>query len=265
MEFILKLRVYRRTGHYLSLLAALLLALASLNLAALRAAPAGQAEGSLIAAFVTKQEILLCSDGRAVSSADGAIVREDLPKVHRLTSRIGMLTAGRTLPGLIARFKSGASAGESQPLVGLVGAMRDALQAEWQDVVASSNGGTTGRAFAFVTGFDESGTPRVFYMDTYGARNLRVTEMSMLAGGRELEVVAIASGDDGSMDASAAIVRHIDAIHRRQPGLARQALLVAAFKAAQDELSARDPRIGGRTFAAAIGAAGGYKTVDTGR
>ena len=53
--------------------------------------------GTLIAALVTRSEILLCSDGRVVNSLDRTPIREDWPKVHRLTTRAGLLTAGRTV------------------------------------------------------------------------------------------------------------------------------------------------------------------------
>lgn len=252
----------RCAAHYLALLAALLLALALLQPGRPNAQAALPVEGSLIAAFVTQDEIILMSDGRAVSSADGSIVREDLPKVHRLAIRAGMLTAGRSLPDLPGLARARAAAQASAGLVAEVAAVRQALQDEWIDVMSAANGAPTGRTFAFVAGFDERGVPRVFYLDTRTAPDIRVNEMSILDDGRDLEVVAISSSIDGSADASSLIVRHIEAVYRARPSIGRRDMLVQAFVAAQAEMSASDPRIGGRTFAATIDRANGYSALE---
>ncbi len=68
-------------------------------LAALLALPffmfnANPVGGTLVAAVLTTNQIILCSDGRVVSAADGSVIREDWSKVHRLTDRVGLLSVG---------------------------------------------------------------------------------------------------------------------------------------------------------------------------
>jgi len=219
-------------------------------------------DGSLVAAFVTKDEILLMSDGRAVSATGDLIVRDDLSKVHRLSGRAGLLTAGRVLPGLAEAARAELAERRAPALLVEVAAVAESLKMAWAAIEPADDGGRAGRSFVFVAGFDEPGNPRVFYLDTRRAPDVPVNEIGVLGDGRELDVVAIASNPRGSTDASDIIVRQVSALYATNRGLARQAILIAAFKAAQAEISSYNPRIGGETFAAVIDLEHGYRPVD---
>lgn len=216
--------------------------------------------GTLIAAFITRTSIVLCSDGRVVNSATGAVVRDDWTKVHRLTGYAGMLTGGRDLPRLMQGI-AGALAGDPEADVAEVaGRTRDVLGQEWSLLSANSHP-PSGRAVAIVAGFDSRGLPRVFHLDSDDRPTFRPAEVMLFNSGDDLEVVAIATGAGADEDVSRVIIGHVDTIYRRQPRIDRERLFIAAFNVAKDELGTRNSRIGGRTFVADIERNGGFRDV----
>ena len=215
-------------------------------------------EGTLVAAFVTRTEIVLCSDGRIVNSADGAVVRDDWSKVHRLSDRVGVLTAGRDLPGLMSRVRTRLARQPDTAMSGLVAALRLALLEEWASVTASSRAATRGRTFVFVAGFDERGAPRLFHLDSQSQPEFRLNEMPLFVEPRDLEIGAIATGTENE-DPSAAIVRHLSGLQHQKPALGLHQLLLGAFNATKAQLAARNSRIGGLTYAAAIDRTHGFR------
>lgn len=225
---------------------------------------ADNGEGTLIAVFAMQRTLLLCSDGRIVRASDGAVLREDYRKVHRLTSRVGLLTAGRELPDLVARITT-ALAGRTNPTFDQISAVvREAVVTEWASLPRTSGGQPSGRAFAYVAGFDERDRPRLVQLDSATMPAFQIDPVALLDGGMELDVAALATSSGPNENVSALIVRHIDRLARTQPGLDRLRLLQSAFEASKAELSLRNPRIGGATFAATITLDAGYRDL-TGR
>jgi proteasome subunit B (beta)-like protein len=217
-------------------------------------------EGTLVAAFITRNEIVLCSDGRVVSSADGAVVRDDWSKVHRLSDRIGVLTAGRDLPGLMTRVKSQLSRRPAVTMADTVATLRQSLVEEWANVTSGSRSAGRGRTFVFVAGFDESGKPRLFHLDSQTQPEFTLSEMPLFETVRDLEIGAIATGTQ-TEDPSAVIVRHLGGLQRRQPTLGLHQLLLGAFNETKTQLAASNSRIGGLTYAAAIDRTNGFRDV----
>ena len=220
-------------------------------------------EGTLVAAFVTRGEIVLCSDGRVVNSGDGAVVRDDWSKVHKISDRIGMLTAGRDLPNLLSNVQAKLMRQPQASIATTVAAVRTTLVEEWAGIAeAASRSGGHGRTFVFVAGFDEKGTARLFHLDSATTPAFQVTEMPLFSSARDLEIGAIATGID-NQDPSATIVKHLGGLHSRQPAIALHPLLLGAFNATKAELAARNKRIGGMTFAAAIDRQTGFRAITT--
>jgi len=217
------------------------------------------ATGTLIAAFVTRTEILLCSDGRVVNSASRETVRDDWPKVHRLTDQAGLLTAGRDLPRLREQFAAKLGSQRLDAVSAVATVVRGALEAEWSAIATSSGQAPAGRAFAVVAGFDADRASRLFYMDSASRPAFLLQPVSLFAGGQELEVFAISSNIDANEDVSSRLVRHLDALAKQQPGADRRRLMLAAFEAAKQELGARNRTIGGQTFAAVLRPGGAYE------
>jgi hypothetical protein len=216
-------------------------------------------EGTLVAAFVTKTEIVLCSDGRVVNSSDGSVVRDDWSKVHQLNDRIGLLTAGRDLPGFTQRARVKLSRQTSTSMADTVNTIRVALQEEWASL-ANGHTPTQGRAFVFVAGFDETGAPRLFHFDSQSSPAFKVNEMPLFTVSRDLEVGAIATGMD-QQDPAATIVKYLDGLQKGQPALGLHRLLLGAFNATKAELGSRNSRIGGLTFAATIDLTNGFRAI----
>jgi hypothetical protein len=217
--------------------------------------------GTLIAAFVTRSEILLCSDGRVVNSATRETVRDDWPKVHRLTDQAGLLTAGRDLPRLRDQFAAKLGSQRLEQVSAIATVLRGALEAEWSAIATSSGQTPAGRAFAVVAGFDADRTARLFYMDSASRPAFLLQPVSLFGAGQELEIFAISSNLDANEDVSSLLVRRLDALARQQPAPDRRGLMLSAFEAAKQELGARNRTIGGRTFGAVITRGGRYEAV----
>ncbi len=238
-------------------------------IAALMALPAlvphagtGYGAGTLVAAFITRTEILLGSDGRVVNSLTRETLRDDWPKVHRLTDQTGLLTAGRDLPRLRDQFAAKLGSQRPDAVSAVATMLRGALEAEWSALPPAGPGQPpAGRSFAAVAGFDAGGTPRLFYMDSASRPAFLLQPVALFGAGQELEVFAIASNLEANEDVSARLVRHLDAIARQQPGGDRRRLMLMAFEAAKEELGARNRTIGGATFAATIRPGEGYAPV----
>jgi hypothetical protein len=221
----------------------------------------GVVEGTLVAAFVTRGEIVLCSDGRVVNAGDGAVVRDDWSKVHKISDRIGMLTAGRDLPNLMPHLGAKLGRHARAPLGETLTMLRTTLREEWAAIAAaSSRSGGHGRTFVFLAGFDETGAPRLFYLDSQTTPAFQPTEMPLFDDARDLEIGAIATGT-GNQDPSATIVKHLGGLQTRQPTLGLHPLLLGAFNATKAELAVQNKRIGGLTFAAAIDRQSGFRTL----
>jgi len=215
--------------------------------------------GTLIAVFATRTEILLCSDGRVVNSVSRATIRDDWPKIHRLTDLTGLLTAGRDLPRLRDQFAAKLGNQRPQAVSAVATVLRGALEAGWTALTLEAGRAPAGRAFAVVAGFDADGPARLFYMDSASKPPFLLQPVSLFATGQDLEVFAISSNVDANEDVSSLLVRHVDALARAQPGADRRRLMLAAFAAAKQELATRNTSIGGDTFAAVITPAGGYE------
>ena len=235
------------------------LAAAGLVAALATAGAAGHPTGTLIAAFVTRTEILLCSDGRVVDSVSRSTVRDDWPKVHGLTTRTGLLTAGRDLAGLRDQFVMKLGTQQPEAVSAVATVLRGSLEAEWRALGARSGRPPAGRVFAVVAGFDTDGAPRLFYMDSGTTPSFLMQPVPLFGAGQALEVFAIATNSSVREDISALIVRNLDALVRQQPGAERRPLMLAAFEAAKRDLSARNPTVGGRTFASIVTPERGYE------
>jgi len=215
--------------------------------------------GTLIAAFVTRAEILLCSDGRAVNSLDGKVISDEWPKVHRLSTRAGLLTAGRSLPGLTRRIEMKLGDSPSAPVTEVVDVVRASLAEEWAVLFPTApKPGDESRVFVFVAGFDSRNAPRLFQLDSRSG--FLVDEARVLAD-NELEIHAMSTGSGIDERPSDTIVKYLNLQTRRTD---LDAWLLGGFNQTKDELARTNARIGGRTFAATIGAASGFREVTGG-
>ena len=224
--------------------------------------PVTATEGTLVAAFVTKGEIVLCSDGRVVNSADGVVVRDDWSKVHRLNDRVGMLTAGRELPG--ARFSHSRQAradrihGDRRDRVGAAdGARRGVEQRRGRH--RAGRMGQAGRSCSWRDS-TSAARPGSFTWTARSRPAFRVTEMPLFTDVRDLEIGAIATGTEQE-DPSTTIVKHLGGLQARQPTIGLHRIAARRVQRDKAELGARNYRIGGLTFAAAIDRQTGFRAI----
>jgi len=216
--------------------------------------------GTLIAAFVTKAEILLCSDGRAVNSLDGRVISDEWPKVHRLSTRTGLLTAGRSLSGLTRRIELKIGDSPSAPVTDVVEYVRASLNEEWAILFPTPpKPADESRVFVFVAGFDSRNEPRLFQLDSRSG--FLVEEARILADGHDLEIHAMSTGSGIDERPSETIVKYLNLQTRRTD---LDGWLLGGFNQTKDELARTNAKIGGRTFAATIGAASGFREVTGG-
>jgi hypothetical protein len=221
---------------------------------ALRAGPPA-GEGTLIAAFITRTQILLCSDGRVVNSATGTKIADDWSKVRRLSTRAGMLTAGRDLPGLMRRFQAKLGDDPSARVTDVVELVRASLDEEWKAAFAAADRRAADtRVFVFVAGFDGYGAPRLFEIDSRSG--FRVDEVPLFRSGRDIEIDALSTASGVDEEPSVMIAKHLNDDFRYAEQLP---WFLAAFDATKEALGLRNPKIGGRTFAATIGAQTGFR------
>jgi hypothetical protein len=217
--------------------------------------------GTLIAAFVTKAEILLASDGRAVNSADGRVISDEWPKVHRLSAKAGLLTAGRSLSGLTRRIETKLGDSLAAPVTDVVEIVRASLAEEWAILFPTPpKPSDESRVFVFVAGFDSRNEPRLFQLDSRSG--FLVDESRVLGEGHELEIHAMSTGSGIDEKPSDTIVKYLNLQTRRTD---LDAWLLGGFNQTKDELGRTNAKIGGRTFAATIGAASGFREVTGGR
>lgn len=195
-----------------------------------------------------------------MSPIDGSVVRDDWSKVHQLTPKIALLTVGRYLPDLMSNFRSRWGDRRASSVREAVDVLRLALEEEWRGPAARP-GRADGdvRAFVFVTGFDPTGQPRLFYLDNQTNPPFRIQERTLFVDGRDLEIAAMSHGSGVEQHPSAAIVRHFGMIRWRQPTQNLREQLLASFDAAKGELALTDSQIGGQTFAASTDQTKGFQ------
>jgi len=216
-------------------------------------------EGTLVVAFLMRNEILLCSDGRVVDALSGAVVRDDWSKVHQLTPMIGLLTLGRYLPNLVSSFRSQWSGRTGSSVLDAVTVLSLSLTEEWRNLTTQPGHLASDlRVFIFIAGFENTGQARLYYLDDRTDPPFTIKERILFADGCDVEIAAMSHGSKGEQNPALAIRRQFAIIQKNQllHNVRRQ--LLDSFEAAKDELSLMDSHIGGRTFAATINPARGF-------
>ena len=113
--------------------------------------------------------------------------------------------------------------------------------------------------FVFVAGFDIRNEPRLFQLDSRSG--FLIDEERVLTDSHELEIHAMSTGSGIDERPSDTIVKYLNLQTRRTD---LDAWLLGGFNQTKDELARTNARIGGRTFAATIGAASGFREVTGG-
>jgi hypothetical protein len=208
-------------------------------------------EGTLIAAFITRDSIHLFSDGRVINRETRQISNTH-SKVHHLSAHCGMLVAGVYMPALptavsrIAAERRQAFADQVAPIV------RQEMRASWQILEhrEAPERIRQARAFAFVTGFDAHELPRLFYVDNRSVPSFALQERPLFGRGCNLEIGAMSTGSGELEDLSAMFTSEIQARLPLQATLAQ--VLEESFDCVKNRLAGQYESIGGRGFRSTI-------------
>jgi hypothetical protein len=222
--------------------------------------------GTLIAAFLTKSDIFLASDGRVIHKDSGEICN-DWSKVHQINKHVGMLTAGAYLPYLkddvvrncIERDIS--SVDEVAKITCLV------LKEIWRlNVAKFEREGNLNevRIFVFLAGFDSYRCPRLLYLDNMSDPMFSIQERLLFQTGSDLEIAAMSTGSGQEEDPATLVSAEINKnLGSRSGNTNLLQVLNSAFNKTKNRLSATNPRIGGKTFFSRINLSSGYQDITT--
>lgn len=204
-------------------------------------------EGTLIAAFITRDSVYLLSDGRVINTDTGQ-VHNTHSKVHKLSERCGLLVAGAYMPKLpgtvskIAEERGMPAVEQVAPIV------RQEMEATWKllENRESPESIYRARAFAFVVGFDSCNEPRLFYIDNKSEPAFRLQERHLFGDGNNIEIGSLSTGSGEIEDPSGMLSEEIRARLPIRDSL--QQLFIASFNGVKNVLSSQYERIGGETF-----------------
>jgi hypothetical protein len=218
-------------------------------------------EGTLVAAFVTHTKIFLLSDGRVIRKRDGTIY-DNWSKVHMLNKRVGMLTCGLYPPTLREDIIRKCQDRKLSSLTDVTKIASLVLQEIWRQVTANPKNQDNirdARIFVFVAGFDETMHPHLYYLDNLSEPRFQVQEKPLFVSGNELEI-GVMSTDNQAEDPSGLLTRYL-APHLRTNKVNLRSIIYSAFNYTKNELSKKNPQIGGETFFAEIGFREGFKDI----
>ena len=175
-------------------------------------------QGGLIAAFLTPKAIYLASDGRVVD-ARGGQVHDDWPKLYSITGHAGMLTTGAYIPDLKEEMVRQCLSENASRVGDVAQVARIVLQDIWKLNAARSRKAGTLREFrilAFVVGFEEKDSPRLFSLRNTSHPSFIIKEQKLFQSGNDLEVVSMVADGRRMQDLSVPLGAHVSA--RQQTG-----------------------------------------------
>lgn len=220
--------------------------------------------GSFIATFITKNKIFLFSDGRLTNTQTG-VVNDSTSKVHELTRQVGMLAAGSHMPYLGSHIAE-VCAHEGIVFVhGVVDITKLALETIWRDFSERPDNRDKVedvRIFVFVSGFDSSMTPHMYYLDNMSNPRFKPQHRVLFQAGNDLEIGAISTGSGENVNPSSILTKQIESQIKTARGKYNlEEVLHLTFDSTKAELGIKNNWIGGDTFIAEIEAASGFKWI----
>jgi hypothetical protein len=214
--------------------------------------------GTLIAAFLLRDQVFLFSDGRVID-ADSGQVHDDWSKVHHLAPMVGMLTAGHYVPHLrddICRNSSERNVSTVDGVANIAGLVLSETWRRFESAPENAAKIALARVFVFIAGFDAHAEARLFYLDSTSTPRFRLQERSLFSPGRDLEIAAMSTGSGATENPSALLINEVQTRLRSQVDFD---VLCSAFDATKAELAKTNDRIGGVTFAAVVDRRTGFR------
>jgi hypothetical protein len=220
--------------------------------------------GTLIAAFLTRDEIFLASDGRVIHNKTGQI-HNDWSKVHQINKYVGMLTAGAFIPPFKDAVVRNCNDRNIRTVEGVVQVASLILTEFWRsnvERIKQSGRLDEFRVFVFIAGFDVNNCPRLFYLDNMSKPKFSIQVRQLFQNGHDFEIGALSTGSGQEEDPSGLLTQEINC-RIQQLGIIPNLSLIlySAFSLVKDKLSKTNSRIGGKTFLSKIDRTDGFKDI----
>ena len=201
--------------------------------------------GALIAAVYTHDKIYLFSDGRVLDNKTKIVRCDYISKVHQITDKVALLTAGVYIPELTAEivYTPGVNLGD---INSIVKASKQTLEKKWTKVIDKNNR----RAILFVVGYDQGRKHRLFMIDSKHEPPFTVIEKKYAIGRDSLELVAMSTGSGDAVNPSNILKSHILSLVRQ--GIPKERLVEQAFRLTKEEMGKNNKAIGGKIFSATL-------------
>lgn len=129
--------------------------------------------GTLIAAVFSNDFIYLFSDGRIKYNKSGKIASNNISKVHQLTNRIGMLTAGVYIPELTEEIINEKDV--SSDIEDIVLIAQKIIINKWKKTTTKKDR----RLIVFIAGYDKNNFPRLFIIDNMHKHPFSIQEKAL--------------------------------------------------------------------------------------
>jgi len=221
--------------------------------------------GTLIAAFFTKDEIFLASDGR-VNNIDNGEVHDDWSKVHQINKSVGMLTAGACTPTLATDIINNCKSRGIETVDEVAKIAHLVLKEIWRlnvDMFEREGKLDDIRIFIFLAGFDAHSQPRLFYLDNMSDPIFTIQERNLFQTATDIEIAALSTGSGEEENPSAMLAadirNNLSSNNAKQNSLPMA--LHSAFNSTKDRLSNRNSSIGGQTFFSRLSVSSGYQDI----
>ncbi len=129
--------------------------------------------GTLIAAIFSNDSIYLFSDGRTTYNKSGKIALNNISKVHQITNKIGMLTAGVYIPELTEEIIEN---------INVANNIQDIVHVAQRIIIDKWNLTTTKkdrRLIVFIAGYDKNNLPMLFIIDNMHKQPFSIQERKL--------------------------------------------------------------------------------------
>lgn len=203
-------------------------------------------EGTLIAAIITKTKIMLFSDGRITEHLTNRVITDDFSKVHKITDKIGILTAGAYLDGLDNELVNICCIKGLKTIEDFIGELKGIVETKAEVVYKQRQSSRKDTKIAlFIIGFDKSNKPHFYWMDNQTESPFKINERALFQPEHDVEIAAMSHGSGILENPSAILAGFIQQnIHNNT----LEAAIRLGFEQTKNYLSAKNPSIGGKTF-----------------
>lgn len=201
--------------------------------------------GTLIAAVFTKNNIYLFSDGRTTYNKSGKIALNSVSKVHQITEKIGMLTAGVYIPELMEEIKSEKGSLHCN-IEDIVKIIQKILIKKWDLITTKKDR----RLIVFIVGYDNNDLPRLFIIDNMYKPPFLIKERELNVRTNSLELAVLCTGGGNKFDPSKIMTSYIKKYENQH--IPKDQYINLAFQSTMKDIEKYHSSVGGEIFSLII-------------